>query len=100
MSDTTTTTTTSFSLKKPADGGSVDHWGTELNSNFDSIDDLLDGTTAIKPNLTASQWKVGGTAVTATGAELNTVDATSSIQTQLDAKETAGDAVAMAIALG
>ena len=31
-------------------------------------DDLLDGTTAIAPNLTAGTWEVGGVAVTATAA--------------------------------
>jgi hypothetical protein len=46
---------------------------------------LLDGTTAIAPNL--STLTIGGTAVTATAAELNYVDGvTSNIQTQLDAK--------------
>ena len=65
------------------------------------IDDLLDGTTAIKPNLTASQWEVGGVAVTSTAAELNALDGipagltateigymdgvTSAVQTQLNA---------------
>ena len=67
-------TTTSFGLVKPEVGASEDTWGGKINDNLDDLDDLLDGTTAIKPNLTAGEWKVDGVAVTATAAELNILD--------------------------
>ena len=68
------TTTTTFALNKPTVGGDDNAWGTDLNANADKLDDLLDGTTAIKPNLDVGLWKVGGTAVTSTAAELNILD--------------------------
>jgi hypothetical protein len=81
MADTTTTT---FGLVKPEVGASEDTWGTKLNENLDKVDDLLDGTTAIKPNLSEGLWKVGGTAVTSTAAELNILDGVTATTAELN----------------
>ncbi len=81
MADTTTTT---YGLTKPEVGASDDTWGTKLNTNLDTLDDLLDGTTAIAPNLTAGSWKVGGVAVTSTAAELNILDGVTSTAAELN----------------
>jgi len=88
--------TTTYGLEKPTVGASTSTWGGILNSDLDLLDDLLDGTVAIAPNL--STLKIGGVAVSSTAAELNLLDGllattvelnyvggvTSSIQTQLD----------------
>lgn len=81
MADSTTST---YGLTKPEVGASESTWGTKLNTDLDLLDDLLDGTTAIKPNLDAGLWKVGGVAVTSTAAELNILDGVTATAAELN----------------
>lgn len=90
-----------ISITKPTVGGNEDTWGATINTALDTIVDAVNGTSGTTaPNLTEGSWQIGGTAVTATAAEINLLDGvtattdelnytdgvTSNIQTQLDAK--------------
>jgi len=85
--------TTTYSFLKPTVGGDTDLWGGYLNTNFDDIDDLLDGTSPIAGvdinggtidgtsiGLTAASTgafttlTIGGVLLTATATELNLLD--------------------------
>lgn len=97
------TNTTTYSLQKPVVGGDEDAWGGYINSNLDTLDDLLDGTTpvtgidinsgsidgtAIGANSAStgnfSTLSISGTAITSTAAELNILDGVTSTATELN----------------
>ena len=97
------TTTTTYSFNKPTVGGDEDAWGGYLNGNWDSIDDLLDGTTPVTgidinsgaidgTTIGATSASTGnfttlsinGTAITSTAAELNILDGVTSTAAELN----------------
>ena len=77
----------SISLVKPTVGGSESTWGLTINTGLDTIADALNGTAGtVAPNL--STLTLNGTDVTATAAELNTLDGVTATAAELNTAST------------
>ena len=70
------TNTTNYSFVKPEIGASEDTWGAKLNANWDDLDALLAGVTAVEFSILDG--------LTATTAELNILDGVTATTAELN----------------
>lgn len=64
-----------ISITKPTIGGSENTWGTTINNALDTLVDGVNGTAGtVAPDIEQGAWKIGGTTITVTAAELNILD--------------------------
>jgi len=64
-----------ISITKPTVNGSNNTWGDTINTALDTIVDAVNGSAGeVAPDLSEGSWKIGGTAITATAAEINLLD--------------------------
>lgn len=77
------TNTTHLAFVKPEPGASENSWGTKLNANWDAADAALWGGTALPINL-ATGWRIAGTAVTITAAQLNVLSGVTATAAELN----------------
>jgi len=65
------TNTTTYSFQKPVVGADEDSWGGYLNSNWDKVDDLFDGTSAIT-GIDINSGTIDGTVIGGSSAAAGT----------------------------
>ena len=64
-----------ITITKPTVGASQDTWGTTINTALDALVDAVNGDAGLTaPNVEQGAWKVSGTIVQSSGAELNLLD--------------------------
>ena len=70
-----------ITISRPVVNGSNNTWGDTINDGLQALESTLNGSgtgkVTIEPDLTAGSWKIGGTAVSSTAAELNLLDGAS-----------------------